>query len=381
MKETVVEKVLFARELLDLSRGCFQTENAFANAAGIIVLQDAVEIFLLALADHVDANTKPRTSFGQYFDCIEEKVDNPLSKSQLLKLNQLRVDIKHHAFSPPHVDNCKHFFNSVEDFFEGTNEEYFGLPFHSISFIALLGEGEAKEHLKSAEINIKNGKYEDCLVNCRKAIYEDFESRYRIKDFEKDDFGALLCNAPLWARNKDYIEKYVNEPTDYIVYDYNHLDMTLLKAGIIPDHFWNVRQLTPDMFFDKDNNRWIVKHEFKKLKTASLKENAEYAFLKTTEIILKLEKLRRQVKVLMPEAKYLKLRRKDVIVYSKADKSRGGGTEIPQKEIRVVCDYITKGLADDDKYYHIFLVNNSYVPGFIHEDDVEKLLDERDEHS
>ena len=380
MKDAIVEKVLFARELLEFSKDCFHTENPFANAAGIIFLQDSVEIFLLALAEHVGAEIKPKTSFDTYFALIEQRTTNPLPKSQLLKLNKQRVNIKHHAFSPPAIVDCKHFLHSVEDFFEDSSREYFKVQFQSISLIELLDEGEVKEHLKHAEANLKDKNYEDCLVNCRKAIYKQIEWQYSIEAFKKRGASnqPLLFPfslAPSFTKDKMYIDKYVQEPTDYIVIDETHLNMELLKAGINPQEFWNVWSLTPEVFYEEEKSRWLVKHEFKILEGSNLKENAEYCFWKTANIVLKLQKLRQQIKMPPPSPKFIKLKRKGVYIYEKADRNCGRATELPSKGARVMCDYMTKGLENDDTYYHVVWVDDNYVPGFIHKDDVEKLLD------
>ena len=382
MKEAVVEKVLFARELLELSKGCFQTENSFANAAGIIMLQDAVEIFLLALAEHAEAGIKQKTQFNKYFDIIEEKVKKSLPKGQLLKLNQQRVNIKHHAFSPPHVDDCKHFFNSVEDFFENISNEYFCLPFQSISLIELLDESESKQHLKDAEMSLKNKDFMECLINCRKAIYIEIESKYSIELFKEGRIGsvlagAFLSEAPHYAKSKTFVEQHVKEPTDYIVYDHSHLNMEMLKAGLMPENFWNVWRLTPKVFYFKDRNKWVIKQECNECEKSTLKENAEYCLWKTIEIVISLQKSRRQIKTLSTSGsvKVVKLKKKDIKVYKKSDKKSSVENILSPETGELICFYISSGLEDDAKYYNICRFKHDLISGFIHEDDVEELLD------
>ena len=120
----------------------------------------------------------------------------------------------------------------------------------------MINEGEAKDYLIAAENDFSKGDYVNVLINCRKAIYVEFETEYDISPYgdEREKIMGSLAfmltgmNAPFYARNKKYIDDNVKEPTDFIVYDHDSLDMDLLRAGISRLDYWNVWRLTPSLY-------------------------------------------------------------------------------------------------------------------------------------
>ncbi len=101
----------------------------------------------------------------------------------------------------------------------------------------MLKDGEVKDLLNEAKSALEGSKFDNCAISCRKAIYLELEKDYDISMFAEGAkrrglLGRLYSHAPFYARSKEYIEKNVKDPTDYIVYDKSSLDQKLLKYAV-----------------------------------------------------------------------------------------------------------------------------------------------------
>lgn len=176
MNRSVLHKILLARRLFELSRENLSSANDLSLGIGVNLLQDAVEAFLLAVSEHVNAGVQARTPFDQYFDLINDKIkprELPF-RPRLLALNKLRVNSKHFGLAPAKSET-EGLLLTVREFFEEVTKSVLGVAFATVSLIDLLRDGEAKSLLKEAEDSYLDEEYESCLVNCRKAIYVRIE--------------------------------------------------------------------------------------------------------------------------------------------------------------------------------------------------------------
>lgn len=391
LTEYVIKKLLFSKHLQSLAEENMIVDNVTKLSSGVILLQDSVEIFLLALAEHLQIPLPQETNFYGYFKEINKGLSKkssaeqlPLS-NQLSKLNRIRVDIKHHGIQPA-LEECKHFIISVRDFYEEVSLKHFGKPYGSISLIDLLDEGKSKDFLTESVKLYENGEYKDCLINCRKAIYVEIERDYSI---ERRELAPSLSDSPLaiefsyyghkspsYARYTDYAEKYVQDPSDYIVFDRDSINIELMRYGIEYNDFWNVLRLTPKVFYSENNNRWIVKHQFDKLQLDEdvLKNNAEFSLRKTIEIILIIHRNKQSIKTIERDKFfYIDLKSPEVQVFEKADKGSRAVAVTPAGLRRIDCDFYIEGLDKNDTYYHVMHSDDKqkvYFMGYIHEDDV-----------
>jgi len=380
--ESVIRKIQLAKFLYDLGKECFRIMNNVQKmAAGIILLQDAVELLLMAVCEHCNVKLKDYTSFSTYFQKLKEKItdkDVPLER-EMLKLNKQRVNIKHYGMLP-HSNDCKDFLNSVKLFFSEMGHHYLNVNIESITLVDLLDEGEIKKLLKEAESYFRLGNYKECQINCRKALYLSFEKRFDIRPFEEQTGDTLLdllqagfCESPYYTKNREYIDKHVGNPIDYIQIDYNKLVKELLINNISPTDFRNVISLTPDIYYYKDEKKWVIKDEFRDY--IYTRENAEYCLRKTVEILLqkqKSEARHRYVKGRPP--KLIKISKK-VRVYEKASPNSKIIRELTAQN-KVSSFFKVRGLDDDKHYYYIVHIikekNDEKIPilGYICEDDV-----------
>lgn len=128
MNIEVIRRICLARHLYELGISSMRSSNDLYLFSGVNLLQDAVEAFLLAVADHLHVGLKENTSFNDYFKLINEKNEKiskekkePLKelpfKNRLSVLNKIRVSSKHHGIQPAR-DECNRLVESVREFFE-----------------------------------------------------------------------------------------------------------------------------------------------------------------------------------------------------------------------------------------------------------------------
>jgi len=238
-----------------------------------------------------------------------------------------------------------------------------------------LNDGESKKLLQSAEIFFEKENFVETLINCRKAIYVEIENDYEISHFKDADtsipaFGLMMYGykAPYWAKNKQYIEENVTEPTGYIVYDHSSLEMDLVKNGVSTSTFWNIYRLTPSVFRQEKDSEWVVKNKFRCFEKEGIKDRAEYVLTAAVELILSLHQSKNQTKSPEYHLYYIDLTQTEVPIYSKASKNSKIVRHTPEGLTQLETDFNVTGLDSQDTYWHVSNFEDSiFFSGFIHE--------------
>ena len=381
--EAVLRKLLLARHIFLLARDSLRLDDPIHAATGLLLLQDSVETFLIAVAQHLNVSSKKDLAFPDYFGEIESQTGRTLPlKQRMVELNGQRRNVKHRGIVPS-IEECRRFLSSAEDFLQAAGVEFIGQELSTISLLDLVVEGDAKVALQETEEHIRQGRFAPCLIACRKAIYHEIERRYSVASFRDagadttDLFLSLGSSAPVFARSKKYIEESVHDPTDYIVLDHDDVEKTILRAGINPTDFWNVWRLTPELFFETETGEWIVKYDFDKLEGASLRENTHYVYPQTVDIVLSFQKQRRREKMADSHLKRIVFSKSSVKVYRKASRA-AMATDMETENAakgQVFCDYLVTGLERDGTYYHVAgrLGTGRFILGYVHETDVTRI--------
>ncbi len=317
-----IRRISLARHLFELGNTTLRSSNDLHLFATANLLQDAVEAFLIAVGDHVGAKIDQHTAFDKYFVSINDRIkpkELPF-KARLLRLNLIRVAAKHHGIQPAR-DECNRVAISVREFFDEVSTSLLGVPFATVSALDLLDEGEIKQLLLEAKACRETNDLKGCVINCRKVIFLAVERNYDIAMFKDGEPRGLLdafSSAPFYARNKEYIDKYVCDPTDFIVLDHSKVDQELLTQGIDTTTFWNIRRLTPEVYRTGDKE-WIIQHDFAKLDGGFLADKADYVFSTTVDVLLARQTAKNAVKYKNQGSYQMKLARGNVPVYRKAD--------------------------------------------------------------
>ncbi|MBI3776230.1 MAG: hypothetical protein HY273_11875 [Gammaproteobacteria bacterium] len=376
MNKSILNKLLLSRSLYYLAK-----ENA-ASASGnrlsiaCNLLQDSVECFLLALSEYVNAGIGQRTDFDKYFEQINLKIvprELPF-RLRLIALNKLRVNSKHYGLEPAKAE-LEPLLMTVLEFFNEVTRIDFGREFATISLVDILHDGEAKDLLRQAESAYESQEYGQCLIRCREAVFVRFESRYDAQPFKNrsNTFGLTLgSKVPYFARDQKYIEEYVKEPTDYVIYDHNSIEMVLMKSGVDSVAYWNVWRLTPDVYRKSKDTSWIVKNDLPKLDTEGIRDRAEYVLLATTEMLLAADQNQSRTRSTDYRRFYLTLNRDAVPVYSKASKLSPIEQTTPAGIRKLFCDFSIESLDGSGTFWHItHYEEGANVYGFVHEDEID----------
>jgi hypothetical protein len=385
MNQSVINKILLARRFYELARENSASGSDLSLSIGVNLLQDAVETFLLAISEHVNANITSKTSFEGYFDLINQKI-NPQElpfRLKLIGLNKLRVNSKHYGLAPSKSE-VEGSLVAVKEFFEEVATSISGKPLVAVSLIDLVTEGEAKGFLKAAREAFEIKDYKKCLIECRKALFVRIEYHYDIAPFETDDKGTIpgmalpipysfYCKAPFYARTKDYIEKNVEEPTDYIVYDHDDLEMELLKSGIDRLSYWNVWRLTPEVYRRWQGGEWVVKEEFQKLDEEGITEQAEYVLDTTINLFVAMDQKLKASRWTEHRTYSVRLLKEKLPIYEKADKASKviGYTPEGLKELNV--EYRVAALKGEGLFWKVAQFERGLgLWGYIADDDLKE---------
>jgi hypothetical protein len=372
----IIRRICLARHLFELGSSGLKSANDLYLFSAANLIQDAVESFLLGVADRVSAGIKPNTSFDQYFDLINKKIspkELPF-RNQLLRLNKIRINSKHYGIQPAR-EECIRLSVSVREFFEEVCSSILDINFSTVSAIDFLEKGSVKDTLLEAKSQLELGKIQDCSISCRKALYLEIEKDFDVSCFTNERSAAiplLGCKSPYYTQNKSYIDNNVKDPTDYIVYDYIRLDQKLLTDGVDNTSFWNIYRLTPDVF-RKSNGEWVVKWEFNKLTSELLDDQIEYIFNTSVDIIFSIHAKRKSIKTSNRVWFNIKLKREEVPVYEKADANSKIVQTTPAGLIEIESDFMVEGIDGGGPYYKVHYFERErdiYFSGYIHGENV-----------
>lgn len=360
MTKSFLNKLLLARRLYNLACENLRSTNDLSLSVGVNLLQDSVEAFLLAGAEHVNAQVQAKTAFEQYFDLIDAKIAPKTLpfRTRLVALNKLRVNSKHYGLAPAQSE-VGGLVIAVREFFDEVASSVLGLSFATISLVDLLSNGEAKDLLKEAETAFLSGAYEESLFFCRKAIFVRIECDYDVSPFERGNdlslrgIGILGRKSPHFARTKDYIEKNVGNATDYIVLDHSTIDIDLLKKGIDTVSFWNVWRLTPEVYREKKGSAWVQKRDFSKLEQEGVRERAEYVLDTVINMLVSADLNAAASRWTEPRRYFIDLKREGVPLFEKASLASVVTREVPSGIRKVYVDFSVEAIKGEGLFWHV----------------------------
>lgn len=299
MKDTTVHSLVIARTLLERSAPLCASDDRYLASAGLVILQDALEgvFYALLIEKGVDeAKNLERKSFDDLIGELKS-AEIPVPKSGTLKaLNKQRVLTKHYA-QVAEPTTVRAYFEAARIAIDATCKNVLGRSLQDLFIADLLAESESKTYLKSAELAIAKCLFLDALIEIRKAIFVEFEEEYSVfgwHDYDLQKKEGLLASmlrggwrAPARTRNKDWIEKYVKVPTDYIQIDHQDLRLQAMELGIHTVELQNLQRLTPDVFRTAKSAGWSVTYDASFPGNNASESNARYCLDRAVWIVLK----------------------------------------------------------------------------------------------
>jgi hypothetical protein len=229
MKPSTIHSLMTAKAIHCESKSLIEAENKYSSSAGLILLQDTIELILLALLMELGVDEKKNLDSKSFDELLGELkgAGIHIPKSGTVKaLNKQRVIIKHYGqlAEPSTVLSYSH---AADIFIESVLKQVVDKTLNEIYLADLLPDCEAKEFLTRAIQLKESGKFLEALIEMRKAFFVEYENTYAIHEWadvdQNDTRIASLAvivkgglNAPYYTRNKQFIEKNVDCPLSNI---------------------------------------------------------------------------------------------------------------------------------------------------------------------
>ena len=397
LPEATTNQLIAARHLYYLAEQNIRSEQTASLFAGINLLQDAVEAFLWAAGTSKDVLDRERLDIHQIFDAVSASL-RPQAlpfRPAITQLNRLRINSKHYGISPDRKE-AQRLLVDMAEFLREATALVFADDFWAISLIHLLSDElqSVKYWLFRAEQDFHECSFQNCLIHCRYSLYLEFEQLYDISpyvdsEYINSNFFGFRSLSPSWALNTIYINDRVAQPCDFIVINYDDLHRRLWENGIDATVFWNVRRLTPEVFFPRERNEinikgerardealWVVKHDFNVLDDEGIEDRAAYVLRHTVEMILGVSNKNQQMKAAGRAKRTIKLKAGDIPYYTKASRTAEPRGIIPREARVLDTSCVVRGLDSDELFWEILYFNRSeeeraLIFGFIGNDDVE----------
>lgn len=174
IRKEVFNRIIFAKKLYkDGELACNIGNDQMVFAKGLLLLHDATENVLGAIADHVGAKLKDKTYILDYFSLIKQadkKYRTVPYMTSIKKLTTIRNNIKHQGILPD-IKNNAHFPSTVYQLITDICQTYLGLDFSSISLKNLIINKKVLNYINKAEKEIEDGKIEESLISLAHAMY------------------------------------------------------------------------------------------------------------------------------------------------------------------------------------------------------------------
>lgn len=315
MKADTLHTLITARALLDQAERHCASGDRYLATAGIIVLQDAVELILLAVLLERDVDEKhniEKFSFDEMLSAVG-KIGIRVPKSGKLKaMNKLRVTAKHYGEIMEPSTVVSH-LNTAKFAIDEIILASMGKRLREIFLVELIGNVGSRPFLDEAIENLNSGAYFDCLVSARKAFYEEFEQQYCIYDYRipvppdqspwARGFVWHGMKAPAYTRDSEWIAINVKSPHDFIQIDVDNWRAQAMEWGINTTMLYNIRVLSPAVV--KLGKEWHISTQIALESIELQRENAPIVLDWVIEAIRRKNEHNRSSKGLKFECDYL----------------------------------------------------------------------------
>lgn len=305
MKSSTLNTLLAAKSIFSETKYLVNSGDKHSCTAGIILLQDFVELVVLAGLDELDVDEQRNLESKSFDELLGElkKQKVPIIKSGTIKaLNKQRIISKHYGqlAEPASVVN---YFHTAVKFVDALLLHILGCTLQEIFLTDILSDGIVKDHVRLSISLADEGKYLEALIELRKAFFLAYENEYCIyswKDHDKDQERGLLgfskgIKAHYWTKNKQWIEANVKKPIDYVQINYEQLKIDCMEWGASTVDIGNFRRLTPEVVKTEDES-WHFEYEPNLVANELTSENFNYCIDLVLDFLLKKQEFESSVK-------------------------------------------------------------------------------------
>lgn len=297
MREETIRTLITARALFESANPLCLSEISSSASAGLIILQDAIELVFIACLRHLDIDKKRNIDdlgidkMMQAFQ--DEKQISILKRDKIRALNKQRVIVKHFGQNAD-VATVKEYHVAALEAVDDLLIKVIGQPLDEIMLHQLILSEDTKKAVQAAIEFINQSEWFEALAAIRMALFIEVENEYNIYTWKDDEGGASILGlllkggmkAPWHTRKKEWIEKNVSTPFEYIQLDHEKLKIDLMEWGVPTQDYWNIWRLTPAVFRRDKKSEWVKEGEVVK-HLAATEENARYCLDRLLSIILK----------------------------------------------------------------------------------------------
>jgi hypothetical protein len=182
LRTEVINRLILAKQLLiSADAACSVPNDQWAFTRGLILLHDAAESALGAVADHLHAIKDPRKDVFLlgYCDLIEKADPQNVAgktlrhvpyQQQLRVLNTLRNNAKHSGILPDQKSNA-HFPSTISALVIEICQSYLGLALDEIRLTSLIRDDTIRGYLEEAETHFSAKDYENALISLSYAMF------------------------------------------------------------------------------------------------------------------------------------------------------------------------------------------------------------------
>lgn len=240
VSQPILDRLVCAKHLFDTSTDVLSQGKPYAAGMAVLALQDAAEMVLRAIAEHIHAPA--REAFNQLIDDIDKQGRGSLShRSALNQLNKARVNFKHVGLEPREEDVRK-FRADMAVFFAQACRTFLELDFDRLSLTGLVRHRRSRNWLEAAEQALFQGGFEHAVEGSAKAL-RIFQHYWAKGDdegqFRKLDLRVGHASSELASLARD-LRDAINEEFEHL-----HQKLELLAQGVSYDDFRRFSDITP----------------------------------------------------------------------------------------------------------------------------------------
>lgn len=298
MKETTLQTLITARTLLEQAERHCSLGDRYLATAGLIVLQDAVELVFLAILIEKDVDEEravEKLTFDEMISTITQ-LGIKVPKSGTLKaMNKLRVTAKHYAQVMEPLTVQVH-LNAAKLAMDTVLQGAVGKSLREVFLTELVGKTVSRPLLDEAVSALNEGDYLGALLATRKAFFLEFERDYCVYAFREIGAdhpfaGGLLgifrggWKAYYWTRDAKWIRENVKTPFDYVQINSETWRVDAMEWGINTQTLNNIRRLTPEVVQLESKGDWYVRLPAAYAANSATRENASSCLDLTIEVI------------------------------------------------------------------------------------------------
>ena len=370
MKSATLHTLITARVLLDDAVRLTDSDDRHLCTAGLIVLQDALELIFFALLTEIGADTEKNLESMSFDELVSElkKRGVPVLKSGKLKaLNKQRVLSKHYG-ELAEATTVRSYVEAATAAVQAMAQKVLGKSINEVYLTELLDEGDSREFLTSAASLIVEGRFLDALIEIRKAVFVEIEEDYSIYFWKDGDPKSILRifargkKAPVCYQNKDWISANVKQPLEYVKVDSEKLRLDAMEWGVHTSDLTNILRLTPNVFRSKAGEEWHVGYSIEFPSNQANKANAHYCLDRAIAILVRKQQHQHAHKRPSLDGSF---ESPDIYidqkVYSKADTASEVIHTIVGNDRFTVWEFLS-GFNSVEKYYKV----SGYIGGDVH---------------